>query len=73
MRERGHWEPISMPPVGCPENPDGTFSWPTGLDDGYTVIRDFRDVPEDYLKPPRRWVRHRATSAQQESGGSNDT
>ena len=56
MCERGHWKPILMSPVYCPERSDGSLSWPTCLGYGYTVVRDYRTVPKAYLNLPKTWI-----------------
>ena len=46
--------PREMPPVWCPENSDGSYSWPVTLVDGTIVfykIRSPQDLPVAYLYP----------------------
>lgn len=57
---RDEWELVAVPlePVWCPENSDGTFSWPWP-NGAYSAMRSSSDVPDAYQRPPLAWRNRR--------------
>lgn len=53
MERRVFYKPVYLPVVWCPDNSDGSYSWPSTIKGAWIVIRTLADLPRRYLRPPR--------------------